>query len=375
MWNRAAATIAGWPSLTVPVPNRSRRYARDWSEFPASFRADADAFLDRLGNQDPFADDFAPPAKPGTVHMRRKQILQIATALAAAGHPIEGITGLAVLVELPNAKLALRFFKDRAGGEVTKYLHQQALLLKTLARHWVKAPADQIEAIGGICQRLAPKHTGMTDRNRTRLRQFDSPTNVLALVKLPARVLREVRQNDPGGRREAVRVMLALAVELLTMAPVRIDNLASLEIARHFVRIRSGTTTMVHLVIPAAETKNGAPYEMALPQETAAILASYLATYHPRLSPAVSPWLFPNDQGACRNTTAFASALSHFVMRETGIRMNVHLFRHLAAKLHLEVYPEDIETARRVLGHKSATTTLRSYAEVKSRPPSAATTK
>ncbi len=132
LWNRAAATIAGWPSLTVPVPNRSRRYARDWSEFPASFRADADAFLGRLGNQDPFADDYAPPARPSTVHMRRKQILQIATALAAAGHPIEGITGLAVLVELPHAKLALRFFKDRAGGQVTKYLHQQALLLKTL---------------------------------------------------------------------------------------------------------------------------------------------------------------------------------------------------------------------------------------------------
>jgi hypothetical protein len=45
--------------------------------------------------------------------------------------------------------------------------------------------------------------------------------------------------------------------------------------------------------------------------------------------------------------------------------MHVHLFRHLPAKLHLESYPEDIETARRILGHQNVTTILRSYAETK----------
>ena len=45
--------------------------------------------------------------------------------------------------------------------------------------------------------------------------------------------------------------------------------------------------------------------------------------------------------------------------------MNVHLFRHVAAKLHLDAHPEDIETARRVLGHRSMTTTLKAYAETK----------
>ena len=53
------------------------------------------------------------------------------------------------------------------------------------------------------------------------------------------------------------------------------------------------------------------------------------------------------------------------MLRETGIRMNLHLFRHTAVKLHLEAHPEDIETARRLLGHKSVTTTLRSYAETR----------
>ena len=205
----------------------------------------------------------------------------------------------------------------------------------------------------------------MTDKNRARLRQFDEPTNVASLVNLPARVLHDVRRHDLGSRREALRVMLALAVELLLVAPMRINNLAGLELARHFVHTRSVPAGAVHLVIPCQETKNSTPYELALPKETVVFLSDYLATYHPRLSPAPSPWLFPNDYGERRDITSFATAIADFVMHETGIRMNVHLFRYLATKLHLQAYPEDIETVRQILGHRSVTTALRLYADIK----------
>jgi integrase len=46
--------------------------------------------------------------------------------------------------------------------------------------------------------------------------------------------------------------------------------------------------------------------------------------------------------------------------------VNVHLFRHLAVKLSLMENPEDIETPRRVLGHRSINTTLRAYSEMRS---------
>ena len=229
LWNRAGETLSGWPELVVAVPSASRRYALAWDDFPGSFRADAEAFLYRLGNQDPFADDYAAPAKASTVQMRRKQILQIATALTCSGRPAETITDLTVLVELDNAKQALRFFFDRAGGQSTKYLHQQALLIGTIARHWVKAKADHVQALGGICRRLAIKNTGMTDKNRARLRQFDDPANVDALLSLPRRVLRQVQREDRGLRRDALRVMLALGVEVLIVAPMRVNNLAGID--------------------------------------------------------------------------------------------------------------------------------------------------
>jgi hypothetical protein len=274
LWNKAVRTVPGWPDVRATLPGDSRRYALDWADFPEGFQADAHAFLHRMGNQDPFADDYAVSVRPGTVRMRRKQILQIATALVRSGVPASAVTGLATLVALPHAKLALRFFLDRAGGSSTKYLHQQALLLKTIARHWVKAERDHVEALGQICRRLAVKHTGMVEKNRLRLRQFDNPANVVALVTLPRRVMDDVARDDDGDRRVALRVMLALAVELLTVAPMRAGNLVGLRLDQHLVRTRAGAGKTLHLVIPAGETKNGAPYELQLPVETERLLAA-----------------------------------------------------------------------------------------------------
>ncbi len=368
-WNQAAQEITGWPKLSVPVPNENRRYAMFWEELPATFQVDAEAFLSRMGNQDPFAEDYAPSVRPRTVELRRKQILQMSTALVQSGVPVDRIINLAILVQPDNAKRILRFFLDRKkakeANKLSTYLHQQAILLKTIARHWVKLPPDQVETLGTFARNLAVKKTGMTEKNRSRLRQFDNPANVTALLHLPATTLATVKRKNDQSRSSAQRVMLALAVELLLVAPMRIENLAELESERHLPRVKVGSSTTTHVAIPAKEIKNGVPIELELPADTERLLSIYCAEYRPRLTSTAGPYLFPNGQGKQRSITPFAQAICVFIKRETGIKMNVHLFRHFAVKLHLEAHPEDIETARRVLGHKSTTTTLRAYADLK----------
>ena len=49
---------------------------------------------------------------------------------------------------------------------------------------------------------------------------------------------------------------------------------------------------------------------------------------------------------------------------EIGLEVYPHLLRHFAATLYLTENPEGIEVVRRVLGHRSADTTRRSYAGV-----------
>jgi integrase len=285
--------------------------------------------------------------------------------LISSGFPIAALTSLTVLVEPANARLALRHFWERAGKKSTTSIHDRAVFLSGLAKHWVKAPADQIGELTKLGRGLKVKKGGMTDKNRERLRQFDDTANVDALLNLPFRVLRQVRQKNASGRDEALRVMFALAVEILIVAPMRINYLTGMELDRNIVRTRPGPKGVVHIVIPKEEVKNDEPYEVELPQETADLLAVYLRTYRSRLSSVSSPWLFPNDEGKRRVTERFSTSISEFVLRETGIKMNVHLFRHLAATLHLRANPDDLETSRRILGHRSLTTTMKFYAEIK----------
>lgn len=371
LWNSAGRVVPGWPALIAPVPAcRRRRSPLAWTDFPASFQADVDDFLERQGNPDPFADDYAKPVRPSTTKLRRVQILQIATALVGAGQPVAAVTGLAALVLLPQATAALRFILERQGGQRTTYLYQQALLLKMLAEHWVEVDTPQLEALRQLCRKLQIRQSGMTEKNRQRLRQFDNPKNVSALVNLPRQTFARLARQHDGGRTAALQAMDALAMELLTVAPLRADNLTGLRLDQHIVETRAGSTRTVHLAIAAGETKNEAPYELQLPPETVELLAIYRARYHPRLSQghSPSPWLFPNAMGGRRSTIAFARSVCDFVLQGTGITMNLHLFRHVAVKLHLAAHPHDFETARRILGHKSAATTMRFYAEMKNDP-------
>ena len=94
-------------------------------------------------------------------------------------------------------------------------------------------------------------------------------------------------------------------------------------------------------------------------------MATYRRDYLPRLAGTPGPWLLPSDTGVRRSTLSLAVAIGGFIARETGLQMNVHLFRHLAVKLLLQAHPDDIETARRLLGHRSSATTTRAYADFK----------
>ena len=59
-WHLATSTVPGWPSVDLPIPRLNRRYALAAEQFPASFLADVEAFSAHSGDQDPFAEDYAP---------------------------------------------------------------------------------------------------------------------------------------------------------------------------------------------------------------------------------------------------------------------------------------------------------------------------
>jgi integrase len=366
-WNKAADAVDAWPQTRLPFERHQRFYSHEWDQFPPSFVRDVEAFLrasadgDELDELD---DSYVRPVKPATVALRRRQLRQLATVLVLSGLPIDRLTSLAVLAEPANAKGAIRFQRARQGGAKTTSVEQQAWLLATISRYWVK-DLGQAAELRDIARRLNVKPKGMTPRNRSRLRQFDLKANQDALLHLPATVLKEAKRDKAGTPAEARRVLLATAVEFLIVAPMRVGNLTGLEHSRHILEIGRGRASNRHIIVPAEETKTDVAFEMILPADSAAVLDVYLKTYRPRVCAVPSPYLFPNADGGRRSTIPFSKAISDFIEKETGIRMHVHLFRHLAGKFHLDAHPNDLETVRQVLGHASTATTARHYAELR----------
>jgi hypothetical protein len=58
-WNKAAATIPGWPAVRVEIPKGSRFYSLPWNAFPPSLQMEVETFLTRAKSPNPFAENYS----------------------------------------------------------------------------------------------------------------------------------------------------------------------------------------------------------------------------------------------------------------------------------------------------------------------------
>ena len=363
-WDRCRATLADWPNVEIAVPNYSRAYALAESDFSDAFAQDVDAYLHHLAVVDPFEDTPRQAMAPTTLRDTKLRIYQLASALAQSGRDPKTITGLCDLVAPEAAKAALRVQHERNGKRKTGQLANYARTLINAARHWVKASEEDLEKLRAIGRSITPKSSGMTDKNRARLRQFDDEAAVQRLISLPARVFDNLPAVGKLSLAQALRAQSALAIAILMLgAPVRIKNLASLQIGVHILSTR---TDVRHLVLPAAQVKNTRDLEFVL----SPTICKYIDIYNARCLPVLvrggSTYLFPNTTGGAQSPGSLSVQIQTFVKREAGLILNVHLARHLSAKLYLERNAGDYPTVQMLLGHKDLQTTLRAYVGMES---------
>ena len=205
-----------------------------------------------------------------------------------------------------DSKPILKFLWLRNGKRKTGQLHNFALTAIKIAKHWVKAPTEQIEALRAIRREVDPKSTGMTERNRARLRQFDDAENPRRLIDLPEAILRALPRSRPPSYAEAIKVQSALAVGILLAAPMRIKNLASLQLGRHVVRSRPGGAR--HIVVPAAEVKNRMPLAFEVSDGLGELVDAYLTRCRPILIEDLEDLCFQRASGGAKKPGATGSA-------------------------------------------------------------------
>jgi integrase len=276
------------------------------------------------------------------------------------GRAPETLRSLADLVALDAFKDGLRFFVERRGGTSSSAIEDMATALKAVAKHYVKLDAAALEAMTAIIRRVSVKKRGMTPKNRERLRAFEDREKILALLRLPARLMREAAASRLPPRRAALLAQTAVAIEILIMAPLRLGNLVALDLDRHLVRL-GRARDQLHIVFAEAEVKNDIALDHPLPGESAALIAQDVETYLPVLAGPGNRALFPGVSGGSKSMNTLRGQIIATVFRYVGVRVHPHLFRHLAGKVHLDAHPGEHGVVSRLLAHKSMETVLSYY--------------
>lgn len=358
-WNRQMLQRAGWPqiTLTVPFSERWNRVSMTTDQFTESFARDIEGFLSQRSEDSLFAENPLTPMSAATKYDRKGKILQLATRAVVCGRDPASIKTLSDLVEPATAKLVLAALWRDAGEEPNGHYANLCRLMVTIAKFWAHLPDDQVDVLKKVEKRFRPPKTGMTMKNRSRLRQFTDDENVRRLVGLPSKVVEalDIKQTRIS---DAVRVQQALAVALLLVAPVRVKNLASIDIEEHIHRV---SETICSLVFPDVEVKNRQDLEYPLPVPVLQLLDLYLEVYRPLLAKKRGSKLFVSLNGVEKEPAYLSAQIPKFIKAELGFEMNLHLFRHFAGFIYLKSHPGDYETVRQLLGHKSIKTTVEFY--------------
>lgn len=274
--------------------------------------------------------------------------------------PIESITSLANLVEVENTKAILRRYVGNRPDAISSFTHGLAKMLIHVACHWVKVPAAQLALLQDAKRRLGPERAGMTEASRELLRALSDEHIEQRLLHLPSDLAAEAKRAPQGNIRAALKMQLAVALEILLMAPMRGINLGDLRLDRHIVE-PGGSRGEMFIILVDDETKNGQPMEFPLPRESADLVRLYLRRFRPRLCAADVLWVFPNKNGGHKSQATLCQQLETVIWQRVGIRMSIHKFRHYAGSSSIEAEPGNFEQPRLVLGHVSTKTTSTYY--------------
>lgn len=359
-WRAAQKTVEGWPMVNITIPDRRDHWTLPWSAFPTSLRQDADAWLDRLAGRDLLEEAPFRPVRPGTLERREWQLRAFATALVLRGRDPATITCLKDLVEIEAYREGLRFFLERSGGKSTTAIVDFAGAMRAIARHHLRLDKDHLDRM--TTKRLSIGRRGLTEKNRKLLRQFDNPDNIAALLDLPEKLIGTASGNR-NLRAGALQAQLAVAIEILIMAPIRLGNLCSLDLEQNLVRPRRRGKEL-HIVFPAEDVKNREPLEYPLPVPSVELIERYLKEFRPLLASPSCSALFPGRWSGPKKPVTLGIQITQSIRSHTGLVMNPHLFRHAMAKIYLDANPGGYEVVRRVLGHRSIDTTTAFYTGV-----------
>lgn len=365
-WNRCADQHPAWPQQRLTVPDNRNSYAVPWSDLPPTLKADVDALLYHLSGQDPFGELEGEGLRDTSLAKHLKQLHLWVSALVLQGVPPAELKTLADVVTRERVAKGFQFFWDRAGGKASVHGAHIAGMVRAIARHWVKLEQPDLDWLKAKARKITPKTSGMTAKNRERLRALDDSATELRLLTLPDRMCAEVVRRGAPTVALALQMQTAVALAILRSIPVRMFNLVRLSLGTQLISNLDGRMS---LVLAAEDVKNSLPYEGVVPPRAVRWIKLYIRDYRPLLGGDGNAWLFPGKvAGKPKSDDRLRQQIQDCIRSRCGLAFNPHLFRHALARIVLRHNPGAHGVVQRALGHKSLATTMKYYAGLEAGP-------
>ena len=359
-WNKLAEAVPGWPQQRLIPPTSSRALLR-FEDLPDEFKRDCLTYLSsraEAGEDDLFSDSSTDPWAAATVKDRRGKLCQLALHYVETGGRLSDLKSLSDLFVGNAHKKILKRIMSKTGGQKNGHAANLAHNMLIIAKHHVKAPQEVIDAIRNAKNNLRPGKTGMTAKNKARLRALIQDKDLPRLLKLPSDFIDTLDVSCPT-LSDAVKVQSALAIQIVLLAPMRAKNLAALDIDEHFDFV---SEAQCHIEIKGVDVKNDADLSYVLGPRFMRLYHLYVDVYLPLLRKGSnSSALFISRNGLVKSPAALGSQVQAFIKAQTGLYVNIHLFRHLAGYIFLLHTPGQYEPVRQLLGHKDIRTTTNFY--------------
>src|ERR1700716_1572064 len=138
----------------------------------------------------------------------------------------------------------------------------------------------------------------MTEKNLALIRLVLTDGVWSRVVNLPQQLMQQARsQRRHAPIRAAVLAQIAVAVAILSVAPVRLGNLASIRLGENLIK-PGGPSSNFWLIFPKYDVKNRVPLQFKLDEMVTAIINEYVHDFRPALMRGSNAdWLFPGESG------------------------------------------------------------------------------
>lgn len=362
-WN-ANVGAPGWPETVLTVPPVKPATDVNWNEFPEGLRQDVELYLQGLTRiRRSRTGQRIRPLKATTISNRRVELVSAARMAVKTGVPIKTLTSLSALLAPDVAEKVLDAYWRKNGENPKLFTIDLACRFVAIARETRCLDDAQYERLDEMRLALEEhRRGGLTDKNIALIRQVLTPGVWNRVVKLPATMMADARsQQARSPNRAAVKAQLAVAIAILSVAPVRLSNLTAIRLDVNLSK-PGGPDSNYWLNFPDYDVKNRVRLEFPFQEYLTELIDQYVHLFRPTLLRGRNEdWLFPGQRGGAKGRISFSGQITNRIHQATGLRMTVHQFRHAAGALILQQRPGEYELVRQILGHKSIATTMKSY--------------